>query len=202
MRQEYERQLRLWLLRRSRLRRLLRPLPRRGNLHRYPIINWFAEHARRRPFLWSFKRSQVLPALYWGSVISLLPLYGVQLLIAFAAALLFRANLTIIVALQFITNPLTVVPIYAATGWVGASLMRLVHAGEHLPTALFYANALFVGGVVVGLIVALLADISWRLIAWEARHFKARLARLHAQAQADAEAAEPVSADHNNEPPR
>ena len=179
MRQEYDRLLRQWLLRRRRLRRLLRPLPRRSNLHRYPIIKWFAEHARKRPFLWSFKRAQVLPALYWGSVISLLPLYGLQVVIALAAALAFRGNLTIMVALQFITNPLTVVPIYATTAWTGASLMRLLHVGEHLPTAVFYANALFIGGVVVGLIVALVADLLWRFIAWESRQFKARLQKMH-----------------------
>lgn len=183
MHQEYDRLLREWLMRRSRLRRLLRPLPRRGNLHRYPIIKWFAEHARRRPFLWSFKRPQVLPALYWGSVISLLPLYGVQLLVAFAAALMFRANLTVMVALQFITNPLTVVPIYAATAWVGARLMRLLHVGEHLPIAVFYANALFIGGVVVGLMVALMADLLWRFIEWESRRFKGRLQNLRQQLQ-------------------
>ncbi|MEZ5467683.1 MAG: DUF2062 domain-containing protein [Lysobacterales bacterium] len=179
MRHEYDRLLRQWLLRRKRLRRLLRPLPRRGNLHRYPVIKWFAEHARKRPFLWSFKRAQVIPALYWGSVISLLPLYGVQLIIAFAAALAFRGNLTIMVALQFITNPLTVVPIYATTAWVGANLMRFLQIGEHLPKAVFYANALFIGGVVVGLIVALMADLLWRFIDWESRLFKARLQHLH-----------------------
>jgi uncharacterized protein (DUF2062 family) len=182
MRAEYERVLREWLLRRKRLRRLLRPLPRRANVHRYPVIKWFAEHAHRRPYLWSFKRAQVLPALYAGSVISLLPLYGIQILIAFAAALLFRANLTVMVALQFLTNPLTVVPVYAFTGWVGATLMRVLGIGETLPTAAFYGNALFIGGVIVGLLFAVLADITWRVVAWEARAFTARMHRLRRQA--------------------
>src|SRR3546814_6139453 len=34
---------------------LLRPLPRRANVSRYPVIKWFAGLARRLPFLWSFR---------------------------------------------------------------------------------------------------------------------------------------------------
>jgi uncharacterized protein (DUF2062 family) len=193
MRGEYERVLREWLLRRKRVRRLLRPLPRRANVHRYPVIKWFAEHAQRRPELWSFKRAQILPALYAGSVISLLPLYGIQIVIAFAAALLLRANLTVMVALQFVTNPLTVVPVYAFTGWVGATLMRALGIGEQLPTAAFYANALFIGGVIVGLLFAVLADIAWRVVAWEARAFTARMHRLRRQAAQDKASSAPAS---------
>lgn len=172
------------MLRRKRLRRLLRPLPRRDNIHRYPIIKWFAKHASKRPYLWSFKRAQVLPALYVGSVISLWPIYGIQVVVALAAALLFRANLTVIVGLQFLTNPLTVVPIYAFTGWVGTRLMPYLGLADSLPSAAYYANALFIGGLIVGLAFAVIADITWRVVAWEARRFKARLVRLRAQVAA------------------
>lgn len=199
MRLEYERVLGEWLQRRKRLRRLLRPLPRRANVHRYPVIKWFAEHARRRPYLWSFKRAQVMPALYVGSVISLLPIYGIQIVVAFAAALLLRANLTVSVALQFLTNPLTVVPVYAFTGWVGATLMRALGIGEGLPTAAFYANALFVGGVIVGLAFAVLADIAWRVAAWEARRFKARLQRLRRQVEDDRATASPAPSGRSDD---
>lgn len=179
---EYERVLREWMLRRKRLRRMLRPLPRRGNVHRYPVIKWFAEHAQRRPYLWSYKRAQIIPALYVGSVISLLPIYGIQIIVAFIAALLFRGNLTVFVGLQFLTNPLTVVPVYAFTGWVGVCLMPYLGLTETLPGAVYYANALFIGGVVVGLLFAVAADVSWRLIAWEARRFTARLQGLRRHA--------------------
>lgn len=176
MSEEYDRHFRELLARRRRLRKLLKPLPRRANVRRYPVIKWFARQAVARPYLWSFRRENVLPALYVGSVISLLPLYGVQLLVAFGAAILFRANLTLTVALQFITNPFTLVPIYGFTAWVGKSLMEFLGVGGHLPAPAFYANALVVGGVVVGLAVALLCDIAWRVLAWEARQFRNRLA--------------------------
>ena len=44
-----------WRQRRRRIRRWLKPLPRRASIHRYPILNRFADFARRRPYLWSFK---------------------------------------------------------------------------------------------------------------------------------------------------
>jgi hypothetical protein len=76
-----------WLQRRGRLRRLLRPLPRRANLTRYPVLKWFAVHARRAAFLWSFKRANVIPSLYVGSVLAFLPVYGLQILFGFGLAL-------------------------------------------------------------------------------------------------------------------
>jgi uncharacterized protein len=182
----------LQLLRRRRwLRRLLRPLPRRANVRRYPVIKWFAEHAGRYPFLWSFKRQHVLPALYVGAVLALLPLYGFQLLLAFGVAIVARANLTITVALQFITNPFTLLPVYGITGLVGSRLMVALGIGTELPRAVFYANALFVGGVVVGLAIALVADFAWRLGAWEARSFRARLESLRQASEAQRHAAPP-----------
>lgn len=167
-----------WLQRRRRLRRLLRPLPRRANLARYPVLKWFAAHARRASFLWSFKRANVLPSVYVGSVLAFLPLYGLQLPLAFGAALGVRGNLTVMTALQFITNPFTIVPVYGFTGWVGTLVMNATGVGEDMGTALRLTNALFIGGVVVGVGFALLADLAWRLLAWEARRFRAKRVEL------------------------
>jgi uncharacterized protein len=183
MHEDFEKHYRELLRRRQVLRKLLRPLPRRANVRRYPVIKWFAVHASRYPFLWSFKRQHVLPALYAGAVLALLPLYGFQLLLAFGVAILARANLTITVALQFITNPFTLLPIYGITGLVGSKLMTTLGIGAELPRAVFYAHALFVGGVLVGLVLALVADFAWRLGAWEAKVFRARLHRSRAAAE-------------------
>lgn len=187
MQHEFDAKLRQLLRRRRWIRRLLRPLPRRANVHRYPVIKWFAGRAKRYPFLWSFNRANVLPALYGGMVLSLMPLYGFQLPLAFGLALLLRANLTITVALQFITNPLTIAPIYGGTAWIGSKLMVMAGVGGEMPRALFIANSLFVGGTVVGLGLALISDLLWRAAAWEARVFRQKLEalRLHAAANID-----------------
>ncbi|ODS63583.1 MAG: hypothetical protein ABS41_05275 [Arenimonas sp. SCN 70-307] len=170
---------RSWLARRRRLRRWLRPLPRRANVARYPVIKWFAEAARKRPYLWSLKRQHVLVSLYSGAVLALMPVYGVQLAIGLALAVWLRGNLTVMAALQMVTNPLTLGPIYYATHKLGSWLIGLVGYGEGASAVGTHINALVVGGIVGGLGFALLLDLGWRLLAWEARRFRSQLAALH-----------------------
>ena len=170
---------RRWLARRRRLRRWLRPLPRRANVARYPVIKWFAEAARKRPYLWSFKRQHVLVSLYSGAVLALMPVYGLQLAIGLALAVWLRGNLTVMAALQMVTNPLTLGPIYYATHKLGSWLIGLTGYGEGASLVGTHINALVVGGIVGGLGFALLLDLGWRLLAWEARRFRAQLAALH-----------------------
>lgn len=183
MHDEFDRHHRNLLGRRRWLRRLLRPLPRRTNLRRYPVLKWFAHFANKAPFLWSFKRQHVLMSLYVGCVLAFLPLYGIQFVLAFAAALLVRGNLTVMVGVQFITNPFTIVPIYGFTGWLGFVVMNTLGIGEEMGRAMRVTHALFIGGAATGLAVALLADMFWRFAAWEARVFKRRWEALHASRQ-------------------
>jgi uncharacterized protein len=172
-----------------RLRRLLRPLPRRANIARYPIIKWFANAARSRPYLWSFRRAHVIPALYVGTVLAMLPLYGIQLPLAFLAALLLRGNLTVMAAIQFISNPLTVAPLYYANYVVGAWVMDTtgVATGHDGVTTKFQemasgGAAMFIGGTILGLALAVVVDLLWRFAVWEANRFKARMERLRREA--------------------
>lgn len=170
---------RQWLARRRRLRRWLRPLPRRANVARYPFIKWFAAAARKRPYLWSFKRAQVMPSLYVGAVLALMPVYGLQVAIGLALAILVRGNLTVMIALQMVTNPLTLGPIYYGTHALGQWLIGLTGYGAGAGELGTRINALVIGGLVAGLGFALLLDLGWRLLAWEARHFSAQLRALH-----------------------
>lgn len=105
-----------------RVKRILRPLPRRATVHNYPVLKWFAETARKRNYLWSFKRNDVVVAIYAGCIISILPIYGIQIGAAFVFALLLRCNLMVMVAAQLITNPITAGPIYFAAGYIGLKI--------------------------------------------------------------------------------
>lgn len=109
-----------------RVKRWLRPLPRRTNIHRYPILKWFAEAARKRIYIWSFRVENAVPAIYSGSVLTLMPLYGIQVPTAFILALLLRANLPILVGLQVVSNPLTVWPIWLADYQIGRAIISVV----------------------------------------------------------------------------
>jgi len=114
--------------RRRRIRRLkkwMRPLPRRSNIHRYPVLKWFSGTARRRVFLWSFRSREMVTALFLGLIVAFMPLVGIQMLIVFFLALWFRANLPVIVALQWVSNPFTMGPIYFADYQIGLAMMEL-----------------------------------------------------------------------------
>lgn len=111
-----------------RVKMLMRYLPRKATLHNYPFIKFFANTARKRHYLWSFRSTEVIPALYAGFILTMLPLIGVQVPIAFALALIFRANLVILVALQFVSNTLTLVPIYTADYYVGHYILTFFGA--------------------------------------------------------------------------
>jgi len=118
-----EKELRFKRIRR--LKRWMRPLPRRSNIHKYPVLKWFSATAYKRSYLWSFKGDAIKPALFWGMVVSFSPLVGFQMLIVFFLALLLRANLPLIVALQWISNPFTMGPIYFADYKIGRILLEL-----------------------------------------------------------------------------
>lgn len=145
------------------------------------MIHRFADAARARPYLWSFKRAHVWPALYVGSVLAFMPTYGLQVLLALFAAMAVRANLTVMVALQMITNPLTIAPLYLLTHEIGQWLIEHTGYGDANAGVASSVNALVLGGLVVGLAVAFVFDLTWRLLAWEARRFAARYRRWHAE---------------------
>lgn len=115
-RQEYFRRIR-------RLKRILRPLPRRATIHRYPVLKWFAATARKRSDLWSFRREQIVPAIYVGSILALLPPPTPQMPLTFLLALIIRCNLMVAAALTFITNPLTIAPLYYADYKIGGFVL-------------------------------------------------------------------------------
>jgi uncharacterized protein (DUF2062 family) len=185
--EEHDRQQRHARFRRW--KQLLRFVPRRAAMHRYPFVGRFAAAARRRAYLWSFKPQHLRPAFYAGSILSLMPVMGVQLPLAFVLALLLRANFMILGGLQFITNPFTAAPIYYATYELGHNVIHRVglgqaiaiegdagvpprpepiapvqgiHWGRRIGTAI---NSLVIGGAICGTLLGLLLDVSWRFLA-------------------------------------
>ncbi|MDQ8194708.1 DUF2062 domain-containing protein [Coraliomargarita sp. SDUM461004] len=109
-----------------RVKKWLRPLPRRANIHRYPILKFFSEAARKRIYIWSFRVENAVPAIYAGSILTLMPIYGIQVPLAFLLALVLRANLPILVGLQVVSNPLTVLPIWYAAYQIGRIFLGFV----------------------------------------------------------------------------
>lgn len=166
-----------------RLKKWMRPLPRRSNVHRYPVLKWFSKIAYDRSFLWSFKGSAITSALFWGMWIALLPIVGVQMLVAFFVALGVRANLPLIVALQWISNPFTVPAIYFADYEIGLTLLDLLTIDyprnplltaeydwsnfeiSSLGTLLDTFPPMFIGGTVLGICFGVLSVFLYKAMA-------------------------------------
>ena len=58
--------------------------------------------------------------------VAMLPIVSIQMIVVFLIALIIRANLPVIVALQWISNPFTMGPIYFADYKIGMEIFRLL----------------------------------------------------------------------------
>ncbi|MFW6217675.1 MAG: DUF2062 domain-containing protein [Verrucomicrobiota bacterium] len=170
-----------------RVKRWLRPLPRRATIHKYPVLGRFAETARRRIYLWSFREENAVPAIYAGCILTLMPIYGIQLPLSFLLALWLRANLPILAGLQMVSNPVTALPIWFAgynvgrnvLGVIGVEALRLERAevrqllgsflrgewGSKLERIASVFGVTSLGAVVMGTFFGLVASVAYRIIA-------------------------------------
>jgi uncharacterized protein (DUF2062 family) len=170
-----------------RVKRWLRPLPRRATIHRYPVLKFFAEAARRRAYVWSFRVENAVPALYAGCILTLMPLYGIQLPLSVLVALALRANLPILVGLQVISNPLTVIPIWFSAyqiGWYFIGVLGIEaaplarnevqtllynfthgHWGENINRLLTVFGLTSLGSLIMGTFFGLITSMGYRTIA-------------------------------------
>ena len=165
----------------KKVKRWLKPLPRRTNIHRYPVLKWFSRSARKKAFLWSFQPQYLIPAIYLGSILAFLPLYGLQLVLGCLLALLLKTNLLVVSALIFISNPLTIAPIYYVNCLVGKFFANLFFTEEIemtlTPKSIIntfssmdgkeFVNLFSlcsIGGVIIGLITGLIFSLSYKKI--------------------------------------
>lgn len=101
--------------------RLKRWLPDPDELVKHKLVRPFA------PFLadarlWHMNRNSLMRAIVVGVLVAFLPLPG-QMLMALVGALIFRANVPMSVALTWLTNPVTSIPIFWVAYWLGANIL-------------------------------------------------------------------------------
>lgn len=105
--------------------RLIKWLGRRGLRRSNLRGSWLHRVAGNRlfaPDLWRFNRHSVRNGWIIGAFAASNPFLGVQILAALPFAIWFRANLLVVVALVFVTNPLTIVPFLATAYSIAAPL--------------------------------------------------------------------------------
>lgn len=86
------------------------------------LHNWFGDHLFN-PHLWRLEREGVALAMLLGCLCALSPFFGLHLLIGCSLAMIFRANIPLTAALQFITNPFTVIFYYPSAYLLGARIL-------------------------------------------------------------------------------
>lgn len=168
------------------VKKFLRYVPRRGNIHKYPILKYFAKQARSRAYLWSFRTSEAVPALYAGWILTMVPVMSVQILIACVLSFLFRANIMILVALQFVSTPFTVPFLWWLDFIIGKKLINIFGTEEVKLIQQVYDQAGFqsmsdilvhgeqclrwfltttLGGIVIGAIIGHISAIIYKRVA-------------------------------------
>lgn len=102
---------------------LRRILPDRQTIERIPISRRFTHHFDRSS-LWRVEREAVAWGLAAGVFCGMIP-GPLQMIAAISLAFFFRLNLPMAVVGTFLTNPLTIVPIYMAAYGLGQWLLGL-----------------------------------------------------------------------------
>lgn len=131
----------------------------------------FLGHLLHDPNLFHLNRHSVSGAFFVGLFVAFLPTLG-QMPLAAICALLFRVNLPISVALVWISNPLTMPPIFFATYELGRWILDSpqIHFSMELSWEWFkeefpnFWRPLLLGSVITGLISGGIGYIAMQLI--------------------------------------
>ena len=107
-------------------------LPRRSAFQKYRFFRWFGDKLFKRKYLWSFKYEAVKPAFYAGWILTLLPCMGIQTFVATVLALIFKGNLMILIALQMISNPFTVGPLWTFEYHIGKHFLSFLDTSNQI----------------------------------------------------------------------
>jgi len=149
---------------------LKRITPNRAQVREHRQLRVFGKRLQD-PALWRLNRRSVAGAFAVGVFVMYLPPLG-QLLIAAAGAIAFRVNLPISVALVWITNPVTIPPMYYFAYLVGSWLLGTPVQTFRVEYWLEWRNwldilaPLTVGGLVCGAVCSALGYLAvqavWR----------------------------------------
>lgn len=175
-------------------RLIKRYLPDQKTIQNHKTLRWLGK-LLEDPNLLHLNKYSVSGAVSIGIFVALMPV-PFQMVIAALMALLIRANLPISVVLVWISNPITMPPIFYFTYLVGAQILQIP-----LPDIKFELTAewfmqeldaiwqpLLFGSLLVGLICAIIGNvivrILWRMHViknWKLRKERKRIKRENAK---------------------
>ncbi len=100
---------------------LKRLSPDPESLRNHKHLSWLSKHLHDAS-LWNFNRRSISKAFAVGLFFAFIPV-PFQMILAAPSAVIFSANLPLSVALVWITNPITISPIYYACYKLGAWIL-------------------------------------------------------------------------------
>lgn len=171
----------------KRLKKILRNIPRKTSMHKYPFLRRFADVAKKRAYLWSFRVADVVPSLYVGCVLTLTPIPSfLQVIIAFLLALVIRSNAMILMGLQLLSNPITFLFLWSITYKTGAFAVSLLggqamqsisetyaaglgHIGNYGRVFVRWLATIMFGAMVLGTICGFILSTIYKLMAKRAK---------------------------------
>lgn len=152
-------------------------MPKPEQIRAHKSLGFMAAHMGD-PSLWMLTRNSVSGAFSIGLFVAFIPM-PFQMLVAAALAVLLRVNLPISVGLVWVSNPLTMPPLFYGCYRVGAWLMNIPvspHSSEGtLDWVLMHFNQiwppLLLGCILMGTFLAITSNVAVRLLwRWHVSH--------------------------------
>lgn len=140
-------------------------MPDQNKIRNHRHLSWLGKHLHSAN-LWHLNRRSVSGAFGVGLFCAFLPI-PFEMVAAAIGAILFRANLPISVALVWISNPLTWVPIFGSSYLLGAHLLGLPAVSlDEITASWLFAQfvPLWLGCLLIGTSLALTSVILVRLL--------------------------------------
>ncbi len=121
--------------------------------------------------LWHMNRHSVARAFSVGLFCAFMPI-PFQMVLAAALAIVWRANLALSVCLVWITNPITMAPIFYFSYHIGATILHMPHQHFHIELSMQWLASQFIhiweplllGSLICGVIAAILGNLMIRLL--------------------------------------
>lgn len=154
-----------------------RYIPSREQLGKYRVLNIFGSWLHRSS-LWALTRHTLARGAAIGLFCAFLPI-PFQMVVAASFALIWRANLPLSVGLVWITNPLTMAPIFYFTYKLGAWILQIPPSSVHQQHSVQWLfdhlhllwRPLLLGSVICGILTAIIGYITVHVLlkqqAWQ-----------------------------------
>ncbi|RXJ69282.1 flagellar biosynthesis protein FlhF [Halarcobacter ebronensis] len=138
-------------------KKLKKFLPTHEKIKEQKLLKIFGNFLHKRE-IWSLSRKKVLGGVFIGIFVACLPM-PLQMVLASLLAIIFNVNLPISFALIFITNPLTMPPLFFFEYQIGKWILQPENPVEFNFDSMYdnfddIALCLYLGSIILGLILA------------------------------------------------